>query len=870
MSPSLLTILPSVGGSSVRAAKRDVSPNAKYKNPAPYGNTRRTWVEWGSGLADVLFFALGGRVMSNGNSYQDDAISRLAAQSEVIGRLAQDAGGFAAVVAAFEAKDPNAFSWTLERLEILPHCELICEWVRTKIGVLRCREVCGPPREGVETPDLRQFARAVVRLADNERLLRRVVDAVSCGNGDDYRAAVAELDLTDYCYLLCHWVYSIIYRRVCEVVCSPQPVPLPDPVTDIRTAARVLASVIANEQALNAIGRAAVALDSETLQSVIADAGLTSDCEIICRVICSWRCVWVCRELCALSTPVLTGAYGIEEARNFALAARQLASQPRALGDLVSAVQNRDAKTYGEIITRFGLGPYCLQVCAWVCSETCSEFCIRVCPPSAPPAEFTNIGNLQFETAADPIGQIDSILPATGLTVGGTQAFYGTLLLKGFLPQTLDGQPLEYSFWYQPITMASTTLSAMIAAGDLSLTVASSSGFPTSGSFNVVIGSANGGYEIMTVTGVSGASGTNWAVTRGQQGTTAAAAAAGATIVTGAAAAGSWTQVPLTMIANTDLGPMATLVATPFLHWEYPHVYVTPNPGQLGALVTADGWIQVPQGGVDFQSNGNMINLVTTMLPSISPTADETGVTASNPANHPLPTNSYFGIQMLVRQAGSAMDSPGGTCSVVAINNTLYNNVNRHPEWDGGVVSSNYGFAMVDIKELNVSTTLVSSITVTDPSIIVASNTGFPTSGSFNVEIGHEIMTVTSVSGTTWNVERGQQGTTAAAALAGATVLPASCVGITDSLTVLFTASCPNLGPVSIDMIGPGGPYSFTLPTPLPETGDWYGTAANDFLLANLTPCAYLITLSASLLLTTGLPNSTPGPLYDQIAFCLT
>ena len=77
--------------------------------------------------------------MSNTSS-NDNAVSRLASQSDAVGRLAQDSGGFAAVVAAFESKDANAFRWVLERLEMLPYCELICEWVRIKLCVLRSLE----------------------------------------------------------------------------------------------------------------------------------------------------------------------------------------------------------------------------------------------------------------------------------------------------------------------------------------------------------------------------------------------------------------------------------------------------------------------------------------------------------------------------------------------------------------------------------------------------------------------------------------------------------------------------------------------------------------------------------------------------------
>ena len=84
--------------------------------------------------------------MSNVISYED-AASRLASQAGAVGHLAQDSGAFAAVVAAFEARDPDAFRWVLERVEMLPYCELICEWVRVKLGVLRCIELCGVPRE---------------------------------------------------------------------------------------------------------------------------------------------------------------------------------------------------------------------------------------------------------------------------------------------------------------------------------------------------------------------------------------------------------------------------------------------------------------------------------------------------------------------------------------------------------------------------------------------------------------------------------------------------------------------------------------------------------------------------------------------------
>ena len=131
-----------------------------------------------------------------------------------------------------------------------------------------------------------------------------------------------------------------------------------------------------------------------------------------------------------------------------------------------------------------------------------------------------------------------------------------------------------------------------------------------------------------------------------------------------------------------------------------------------------------------------MINLASNMLASFTP-ADETGVSASNSANHPLVTDLYFGIRMRVRQHLSSTTSDGGTCNVVAIDNTPYNNVDHHPDWDGGVASGQDAVVMVDIKELQTENTTIAAgsngQTLPQPTINVASTAGFPSSGTIAV-----------------------------------------------------------------------------------------------------------------------------------------
>ncbi|HET7474699.1 MAG TPA: hypothetical protein VFJ97_01585 [Dermatophilaceae bacterium] len=101
----------------------------------------------------------------------------------------------------------------------------------------------------------------------------------------------------------------------------------------------------------------------------------------------------------------------------------------------------------------------------------------------------------------------------------------------------------------------------------------------------------------------------------------------------------------------------------------------------------------------------------------------------------------------------------------------------------------------------------------------------------------------------------------------GISELVTGCNDITDQLHVLYTASHPNLGAVALDLTGPGG---FTLAM----TDDGAATPDNRFGVAevnspngasDLFPCTYIVTLRASLLLTTG--DAVPDPLTDTIGF---
>ena len=757
----------------------------------------------------------------------DESISQLAAQADAIGRLAQDTGGFAAVLAAFESRDPDAFRWVLDRLELLPRCELICEWVLVKLGVLRCIEVCGPRLGEMEVPDLAEFAQAIVRLASDEKQLRRIVDAVSCGNAEDYAVALAELNLQPFCRLLCHWVYEIIYRRVCEIVCAPERAPVRDPETEIRATARVMARVAANPQALRAMAEATIALDCERLQSTINDVGLNGHCEIICSVICAWRAVWVCRGLCERPPPVLAGVYAVEEARNFALAARQLASQPRALGDLVRAAESRNAKLYEAVVDRFGLEPYCWQLCGWVAEVVCEGFCRCVCVPPAPRPWFLTVGNFDIFTDIDPVsGKTNKALSAPGLWYGGgpDYAFYATLQLEGFCPTTspdFPGAPLQYRFLYATVTA---TLGGAISAAQTSITVATTSALPAT-PFNVSLPSTG---ETVTVTGVAGPT---WTVVRGQAGTMATAAAAGATLsnaapVTGGLVSNVPLQVGVRQIPwpadnaglagppSSSLAPQQVFVAAaPLSNWPTDPtqpVLNTPWMAPTGHYIVpdADGWVAVDQlvlGGFS-----NLLAFDTTQVPQLAggaPFPGAIGDPGGAPAGSPVAASAQkagTNIQITfeaTRVGVTTVDStqpPAGNLRVnnwTEVNNLWFQEFGTdcctpindllsvqftvdHEEMDAGEWSlaiSSCSPSAPGVIASHAATGLASAITAAQTSITVSSSNGFP-AAPFDVSLPGtgETMTVTGVAGTTWTVTRGQAGTTAVAAAKGALVMSTS------------------------------------------------------------------------------------------------
>lgn len=134
------------------------------------------------------------------------------------------------------------------------------------------------------------------------------------------------------------------------------------------------------------------------------------------------------------------------------------------------------------------------------------------------------------------------------------------------------------------------------------------------------------------------------------------------------------------------------------------------------------------------------------------------------------------------------------------------------------------------------STTLNGTINNSVTSLVVASATGFPSSGQFRILIESEILLVTAVAGTTFTVTRGAESTTAASHTSGVAITHVLTKGAIDKLKTDVIA-ITNKRDVIANLPSAGNPGTIYLPTDEPVLLFDNGASWNSFgPIFSLTP----------------------------------
>jgi hypothetical protein len=271
----------------------------------------------------------------------------------------------------------------------------------------------------------------------------------------------------------------------------------------------------------------------------------------------------------------------------------------------------------------------------------------------------------------------------------------------------------------------------------------------------------------------------------------------------------AWLPVVPNFIDKTVIGYLWTLTGDPSNPVDYEPYFIN-GTGTEKTVAFNGNWIPVPQ-DANFAAHvdAEILKLNTEKLTGVtsidmSMPAANIGTATVN-ASRPHLQNRYFAIRMKQRQANIGTGVVAGTSKPIAIFNARYNNVNKHGSWAPTTVSDQIAAVSVNIEEI-----------------------------------------ISGMSG---------------------------CSKIIDALHVKYSARNENLSSVSLSIVGPNKVgQSFSFPAiGLMANPETFGTTELVFTpvtdtVNDLLPCAYTVTLAATVFLTTG--DGEPGGIYDFVSFC--
>jgi hypothetical protein len=374
-----------------------------------------------------------------------DLLHEMRSEGEAVSRLLAAQGAFESAYRAFRAEDAGAFQEVIRRAGLQIWCRRICRWIRTKECVFLCLELAGPPT-AFDRPDPRVLARALGRLAADERLVKKLADVLVKRDRGGFLEIVKKLEIQPYAHFFCHWLCTIRYRLVCRWICTIGPQRPPILWAEIQAAGRALGELAEDERTFKAVAAASSAGDSVKFADVLRNPRWMWRCDWVCQFFCSWRCVLVCLSFARpFPFAAIEGPAQIREARAFGEAIAKLNDNPAAVQRLAAAVGSGQVDRWTAIVKELKYERFALQLCHWICGWRCRLFCRLVCPDPHYYPWFDAIGDFGIYSDIDPAsGLTNAAKFGTSGTHGGPNfGFFADLSLHAFCPEFDPAHPAE-------------------------------------------------------------------------------------------------------------------------------------------------------------------------------------------------------------------------------------------------------------------------------------------------------------------------------------------------------------------------------------------------------------------------------------------
>jgi hypothetical protein len=676
--------------------------------------------------------------------------------------------------------------------------------------------------DGSSDQDIAKAAEAIGGLAKDEEAFRAVGRALRMQDRAAFAETLEKLQLWPRCRWICEWYWSKECVRVCVELCGLPSVE--EPPLDVDGFAAVVARLTANEALLTWLVYAVEQRDREDFDRLIEVLDARRYCHLLCHWVCWIRARLACDWLCG--PPDVERRPLVSELQVAGAAVRRLA-EAGALADAVKAVEAADYLGLRSVLAAANLTPGCFWLCEWFCSWRCVRVCFRLCGPFVLERLDTSWAEmLDFAQATERLAASENALPRLRAAVETQDAEAYSALVTEF---QLERYCLQLCHW----------LCGFVCRGFCVLVCPPGSTIPLFtrvGLYHVDPVAyndftADGTTTPPTPTGPSYAfTGTIPLIGLLPDGSAPDALEYRFRFAQ-YPGPGAPQDVDAGMVAPTRIGELEywawNAMASAWVlrsadYWvNNPGAATLAIPQQFGAdlLVSVNkpvkpgGWIEIPrenalsQGGVGrFVPQGGLVDLDTTKL------SDQSfDLTVAAP---PLP-----------HKAGAEVPL--------------------------GQQAAKPTFQLV-FEARNVAT--LAAVSTNALAKIAISNTHY-------TYVRHPLWaggTVTNRTVASLDIAEliGPGGT--------------GCNDLSSHAHALFTAYHPYLGAVSVYLEGPGVPStaSFAPPLPHPAGGAISVAGGQDFNIAGLAPCAYIMWLAATVNLTSGYGLIGDATLYDHIAFC--
>jgi hypothetical protein len=665
--------------------------------------------------------------------------------------------------------------------------------------------------------DIGRAAEAIAALGKDEEAFRAVGRALRMQDRAAFAEILDKLQLLPRCRLICEWYWSKECVRVCWELCGLPSVE--EPPLDVDGFATVVARLTADEALLTRLVYAVEQRDREDFDRLIEVLDARRYCHLLCHWVCSVRARLACDWLCG--PPDIERRPLVSELQVAGAAVRRLA-ESGALAEAVKAVEAADYLSLRSVLAAADLTLGCFWLCEWFCSWRCVRVCLRLCAPFFQERLDTSWAEmLAFAQATERLAASEDALPRLRAAVEAQDAEAYSTLVKEF---RLERFCLQLCHWLCGFVCRGFCVYVCPPGSTIPL-------FTRVGQYHV----DPVAYNDFTADGTTTAGGYAFTGTIPLIGLLPDGSAPQALEyrfrVAKYPGPGALQDVDAGMIAPTKIGELeywawdAMLSAWVLRAADYwvnnvgaaplaiPQQFGVPLSVSVNKPVKPGGWIEVPrenalfQGGVGrFVPLGGLVDLDTTKL------SDQSfDLTVATP---PLP-----------HKAGDAVPV--------------------------GQQAEKPTFQLI-FEARNVAT--LAAVSTNALAKIAISNTHY-------TYVRHPLWaggTLTNRTVASLDIAEliGPGGT--------------GCNDLSSHAHALFTAYHPYLGAVSVYLEGPGipPPASFAPALPYPAGGAVSVAGGQDFNIAGLAPCAYIMWLAATVNLTSGYGLVGDATLYDHIAFC--